>query len=86
MAIEASELPRHLAIARHHVKQTDHRYNGCVGRAQEQQAENNSNDPAEYLPDAGRKCGSGKLLADEAQHVFAALSQNRGDLALVRQM
>ena len=84
--IEAPELPRHLAIARHHVKQTDHRHDGGVGRAQEQQTENDSDDPAENLADRRRKRRGGKLLADEAQHVFTPLSQDRGDLALIGQM
>ena len=81
VTIEAFELPRHFAVARHHVKQTDHRYDGSVGRAQEQQAENNSDDPAENLPDPGRKRGGGKLFADEAQHVFAALPRTRDDIS-----
>ncbi len=46
--VEPTKLPRHLAITRHHVKQTDHRYDRGVGRAQKQQAENNSDDPAEH--------------------------------------
>ena len=82
MTIEAFELPRHFAVARHHVKQPDHRDDGGVGRAQEQKQENNSDDPAENLTDRRRKRGGGKLFADEAQHVFAALSQNGRDLTL----
>jgi hypothetical protein len=81
--VEPTKLPRHLAIARHHVKQTDHRHDGGVGRAQEQQAENNSDDPAKNLSDRGRKGRSGKLLPDEAQHVFTPLAENCGDGALV---
>jgi len=56
---------------------------GRVGRAQEQQAENDSNNPTENLTDRRRKRSGGKLLADEAQHIFAALPQNRGDRALI---
>src|SRR5436305_5004268 len=53
VAIELFELTWHLPVARHHVKQTDHRHDGGVGRAQEQEKENNSNNPSENLPDSG---------------------------------
>ena len=86
MAVEALKLPRHLPVTRHHVKQTDHCHDGGVGRTQEQEEKNNSNDPSENLTDRRRKRGGCKLFADETEHVFAALSQNRRDFAPVREM
>jgi hypothetical protein len=83
VSVQPPKLPRHLAIARHHVEQTDHRYDRGVGCAQEQQAENNSDDPAKNLSDRGRKRRGRKLFRHEPQHVFTPLPENCGDRALI---
>src|SRR5205823_6932308 len=54
VTVQYSELPRHLAIARHHVEQPDHCHDGGVGGAEEQKEEDDSNDPAKEIADRWR--------------------------------
>jgi len=50
VSIETFEVRRHFPVARCQVKKTNHRDNGGVGRAQQQQQKHNADDPAEGLP------------------------------------
>ena len=68
-------MSRHLAIARHHVEQSDHGEDRGVRGAEKQQEKNDADDPAERLPEKRPEIHRAKIFTDETQGIFAAESK-----------
>src|SRR5205823_12674412 len=72
VTVELGKNRWHFMVARHHVKQPDHRDDGGVGGTDEQEKENDAHDPAEGLTEKRTETLGAELFADEAQGIFTA--------------
>ncbi len=79
--IELGQRARHFAVLRHHVNDADHRDDGGVHGAEQQEAEDNANDDAQDVADSEPARHRPVNFREKAQHIFFVRSKLRKEIS-----